>query len=64
MRNQAAEAALARFLAVEWQQHFDETVYKEPEKMVMSRSGEECVVSLCDQWYLDYGEEEWRASTE
>ena len=32
MRNQAAEAALARFLAVEWQQHFYETVYKEPEK--------------------------------
>jgi len=39
-------------------------VYKEPEKMVMSRSGEECVVSLCDQWYLDYGEEEWRALTQ
>merc|ERR1719431_615675 len=39
-------------------------VYKEPEKMVMSRSGEECVVSLCDQWYLDYGEEEWRATTQ
>lgn len=25
------------------------------------RSGEECVVALCDQWYLDYGEEKWRA---
>jgi len=36
-------------------------VYKEPEKMVVSRSGEECVVSLCDQWYLDYGEDQWRA---
>merc|ERR1711892_234546 len=35
--------------------------YKEPEKMVVSRSGEECVVSLCDQWYLDYGEDQWRA---
>merc|ERR1719516_232071 len=39
-------------------------VYKEPEKLVMSRSGEECVVSLCDQWYLDYGEDEWRATTQ
>ena len=32
MRNQAAEAALARFLAAEWQQHFHETVHTEPEK--------------------------------
>jgi len=39
-------------------------VYKEPEKLVMSRSGEECVVSLCDQWYLDYGEDQWRALTQ
>lgn len=39
-------------------------VYKEPEKTVVSRSGEECVVSLCDQWYLDYGEEQWRAVTQ
>jgi len=39
-------------------------LYKEPEKMVMSRSGEECVVSLCDQWYIDYGEEEWRGLTQ
>jgi len=35
-------------------------VYMEPEKLIMSRSGEECVVALCDQWYLDYGEEQWR----
>merc|ERR1719270_2878223 len=35
-------------------------VYQEPEKTVMSRSGEECVVSLCDQWYLDYGDETWK----
>ena len=35
--------------------------YMEPEKVIISRSGEECVVALCDQWYLDYGEEEWRA---
>lgn len=23
----------------------------EPEKKVISRSGDECVVALCDQWY-------------
>ncbi|KAG9302769.1 hypothetical protein G9A89_009546 [Geosiphon pyriformis] len=39
-------------------------VYFEPENLVMSRSGDECVVALCDQWYLDYGEEEWRAQAE
>eukprot|EP00795_Rhopilema_esculentum_P000827 gene827-10569_t len=35
-------------------------MYMEPEKKVMSRSGDECVVALCDQWYLDYGEETWK----
>lgn len=35
--------------------------YCEPEKVVVSRSGDECVVALCDQWYLDYGEESWLA---
>jgi leucyl-tRNA synthetase len=35
-------------------------LYMEPEKQVMSRSGDECVVALCDQWYLDYGDEEWK----
>ncbi|CAO3587608.1 unnamed protein product [Absidia cylindrospora] len=39
-------------------------VYNEPEGLVMSRSGDECVVALMDQWYLDYGEPEWRAQTE
>ncbi|ORZ16903.1 leucyl-tRNA synthetase [Absidia repens] len=39
-------------------------VYNEPEGLVMSRSGDECVVALMDQWYLDYGESEWRAQTE
>ncbi|KAM0068373.1 putative leucine--tRNA ligase [Helianthus debilis subsp. tardiflorus] len=33
--------------------------YSEPEKKVMSRSGDECVVALTDQWYLSYGEEGW-----
>lgn len=35
-------------------------LYKEPEKKVVSRSGDECIVALCDQWYLDYGEEQWK----
>ena len=34
--------------------------YYEPEKLVVSRSGDECVVALCDQWYLDYGEPAWK----
>lgn len=37
--------------------------YSEPESLVMSRSGDECVVALLDQWYIDYGEEEWLAKT-
>jgi len=34
--------------------------YMEPEKSVISRSGDMCVVALCDQWYLDYGEKGWK----
>ncbi|EFC50382.1 predicted protein [Naegleria gruberi] len=34
--------------------------YAEPDKEVISRSGDRCVVSLTDQWYLAYGEEEWK----
>jgi len=34
--------------------------YWEPESLVMSRSGDECVVADIDQWYLKYGEEEWK----
>ncbi len=34
-------------------------VYSEPDKLVISRSGDECVVALTDQWYLDYGEPGW-----
>ncbi len=36
-------------------------IYFEPEGVVMSRSGDECVVALVDQWYIDYGEPSWRA---
>ncbi|XP_047517549.1 leucine--tRNA ligase, cytoplasmic [Pieris napi] len=39
-------------------------VYYEPEKTIISRSGDECVVALCDQWYLDYGDQEWKAQAE
>lgn len=38
--------------------------YAEPEGFVLSRSADECVVALMDQWYLDYGESEWRKQTE
>ncbi|KAE8614631.1 hypothetical protein XENTR_v10008247 [Xenopus tropicalis] len=38
-------------------------IYMEPEKQVMSRSADECVVALCDQWYLDYGEANWKTQT-
>ena len=35
-------------------------VYFEPESLVISRSRDECVVALCDQWYLNYADEEWK----
>lgn len=38
--------------------------YAEPAGFVKSRSGDSCIVALCDQWYLDYGEAEWRAQAE
>jgi leucyl-tRNA synthetase len=42
----------------------DAILYSEPEKPVMSRSGDECVVALTDQWYVTYGEQDWREATE
>lgn len=39
-------------------------IYYEPEKTIISRSGDECVVALCNQWYLDYGNEEWKGQAE
>jgi len=38
--------------------------YCEPEGLVISRSSDECVVALADQWYLDYGEAEWKKQAE
>merc|ERR1719450_1743223 len=33
--------------------------YFEPENKVVARSGDECIVALCDQWYLKYSDEDW-----
>lgn len=33
--------------------------YLEPEKKVVARSGDECIVALCNQWYSDFGNAEW-----
>lgn len=38
----------------------DAIAYFEPENTVMSRSGDECIVALTDQWYLSYGESTWQ----
>ena len=32
----------------------------EPEGVVISRSGSQCVVSLMDQWFIDYSNKEWK----
>lgn len=34
--------------------------YAEPESKVISRSGDECVVALDNQWYINYGEDNWK----
>ena len=38
----------------------DAIPYCEPERQVIARTGEECVVALVDQWYLAYGEFHWK----
>lgn len=35
-------------------------IYSEPSDRVVSRSNDECVVALIDQWFIEYGEEEWK----
>ncbi|TPX33461.1 leucine---tRNA ligase [Synchytrium microbalum] len=42
----------------------DAIPYCEPEALIVSRSGDECVVSLENQWYIDYGETVWRTQVE
>lgn len=34
--------------------------YFEPEHEVISRTGDSCIVALCDQWYITYGEDQWK----
>lgn len=34
--------------------------YYEPESSVVSRTGDDCIVALVDQWFLTYGEESWK----
>merc|ERR1712000_694855 len=34
--------------------------YFEPASPVKSRSGDDCVVCLTDQWYIDYAQPEWK----
>ena len=34
--------------------------YYEPSGHVVSRSGDVCVVAYCDQWYLNYAQEDWK----
>jgi len=34
--------------------------YAEPEGRIVSRSGDECITALLDQWFMDYGEQKWR----
>lgn len=34
--------------------------YSEPEKEVMSKTGDRCIVATQYQWFLNYGEDEWR----
>ncbi|KAM5583847.1 leucine--tRNA ligase, cytoplasmic-like [Rosa sericea] len=39
-------------------------IYSEPEQQVVSKSGDECIVALTDQWYITYGEAEWKKLAE
>ena len=34
--------------------------YYEPNGNAVSRSGDICVVSYCDQWYINYADPEWK----
>jgi leucyl-tRNA synthetase len=35
-------------------------MYYEPDGVVISRGGENCVVGFVDQWFLNYADEEWK----
>ena len=34
--------------------------YYEPEGEVVSRTGDHCIVACCYQWFMKYGEDEWK----
>ena len=34
--------------------------YYEPAGEVKSRSGGDCIVAMCNQWYINYGDEAWK----
>lgn len=34
--------------------------YYEPESEVVSRTGDQCIVASCYQWFLKYGDDEWK----
>lgn len=34
--------------------------YYEPEGEIVSRTGDQCIVACCYQWFLKYGEDEWK----
>lgn len=38
----------------------DALIYFEPDKKVVSRSRDECIVAKVDQWLLRYGEDSWK----
>ena len=47
------------------QEHGEAFTYFEPDGLVISRSGDECVVARMEQWYLNYGKQDgdWRDQT-
>ncbi len=38
-------------------------MYYEPEEKVISRSGDNCIVALTDQWFINYGDAKWKEET-
>ena len=34
--------------------------YYEPESQIISRTGDKCIVAACYQWFMNYGEDEWK----
>ena len=39
-------------------------VYHDPAGQIVSRSGDECVAALIDQWYIKYGKDDWKKTVE